>query len=708
MDKDVLKTDLLQQAIPSTDTLLKSQQENRLSSAALLELPDPMATLKLETEVARLNALYQYRVLDTPTAPSLDELTALAAEICQVPIAIISLVDADRQWFKSKIGIAITETPRNIAFCAHAIEQAKVFVIRDALADERFAHNPLVIREPKIRFYAGMPLITADGFALGTLCVIDYEPRDLSQKQLKGLETLSRQVMAQLELERHTVKLQHTTFEAQHLKQELFEQKFFSQQELILLNLANQLRNSLELNTILQTAVDEIRNLLKVDHCHFLWCLSDGNQLTSTMTHEAKTPALPNLLEGLSDEYESFLTKIISNQTLLKIDDVYAATELTAEEQAELIRLGIISKLVLPLKTHSGQLGAVVCSHCQAPRAWSAREVKLLQSVIEQLAIAFDQAELLSRSRATALAAQTQTEYLVEAMRRLQQTQAQLIHHEKMSSLGQLVAGVAHEINNPVNFISGNITYISGYIHDLMELLELYQECYPTPDSRIQEKAEAIDLQFLTTDLPKLLASMAMGSDRIRQIVLSLRNFSRLDEADVKPVNIHEGIGNTLLILQSRLKATSKGWPIRVERNYGELPVVECYAGQLNQVFMNLLSNAIDAVDECPTPMITVQTEVVHCPDFDHSDHEQVTCIPQVAIRIRDNGIGMSDDVKQKLFNPFFTTKPVGKGTGLGLSISYQIVVEKHGGSLSCSSATGQGTEFLLQIPIQLPITPKK
>jgi signal transduction histidine kinase len=273
-------------------------------------------------------------------------------------------------------------------------------------------------------------------------------------------------------------------------------------------------------------------------------------------------------------------------------------------------------------------------------------------------------------------------------------------------SLGQLVAGVAHEINNPVNFISGNITYISGYFRDFMELLELYQECYPIPDSRIQEKADAIDLQFLTVDLPKVLTSMKMGSDRIRQIVLSLRNFSRLDEADVKPVNLHEGLGNALLILQSRLKATSKGHPIRIEREYGELPVVECYAGQINQVFMNLLSNAIDAVDDCSDPVITVQTEVLHCPDFDDSSEEQITCTPQVAVRIRDNGAGMSDDVQQKLFNPFFTTKPVGKGTGLGLSISYQIVVEKHGGSLSCSSVLRQGTEFLLQIPIHLPTTP--
>ncbi|HEY9654047.1 MAG TPA: GAF domain-containing protein, partial [Crinalium sp.] len=299
-------------------------------------------TLQLDAEAARLNALYQYQVLDTLPTPSLDELTALAAEICQTPIALISLIDAERQWFKSRVGIAATETPRSIAFCAHAIQQTAVFVVKDALADQLFAHNPLVTQDPKIRFYAGMPLMTAEGFGLGTLCVIDYEPRNLSPKQLRGLETLSRQVMAQLELERHTTNLQNTKVEIQQLKQQFIEQDFFNQQELILLNLGNQLRNSLELNTILQTAVNEIRNLLKVDRCHFLWCMSDGDQLTSTMTHEAKTPTLPSLLDNFSNQYGSFLTTTISNQTLLKIDNVYTTTELTAEAQAELIRLGIL------------------------------------------------------------------------------------------------------------------------------------------------------------------------------------------------------------------------------------------------------------------------------------------------------------------------------------------------------------------------------
>jgi GAF domain-containing protein len=425
----------LQQTVLNASSISKPQPDNWLSPTALLEPHDPGGRLQRDSEAARLNALYQYRVLDTPPAPSFDELTTLAAEMCQTPIALISLVDAERQWFKSRVGVEVTETPRSVAFCAHAIQQAEIFVVRDALADTRFAHNPLVTQDPKIRFYAGMPLITADGFALGTLCVIDYEPRDLSQMQFRALGTLSHQVMAQLELERHTLKLQHTTLEIQQLKEQFREQEFFTQQELILLDLANQLRNSLELDTILQTAVDEIRNLLKVDRCHFVWCISDGDQLIATMTHEAKTPALPSLFDNLSEQYESFLATAISSERLLKIDNVYTTTELTAEAQAELLRLGTISELLLPLKIHSGELGAIVCSHCHTPRTWTTREVKLLQTVVGQLSIALDQAELLSRSRATALAAQTQAEYLIEAMRKLQQTQAQLVQHEKMSRL---------------------------------------------------------------------------------------------------------------------------------------------------------------------------------------------------------------------------------------------------------------------------------
>ncbi|HEY9300064.1 MAG TPA: ATP-binding protein, partial [Phormidium sp.] len=316
--------------------------------------------------------------------------------------------------------------------------------------------------------------------------------------------------------------------------------------------------------------------------------------------------------------------------------------------------------------------------------------------------------------RAAAFAAQSQAQQLSHALQNLKQTEAQLVHTEKMSSLGQMVAGIAHEINNPVNFIYGNLDHANGYISDLLELLDLYQQYYPNPVPEIIEEAETIDLEFLKEDLPKLLASMQVGTERIRQIVLSLRNFSRLDEAEKKPVNIHEGIDNTLLILQSRLKGVQGKPEIQIIKEYSNLPLIECYAGQLNQVFMNIISNAIDALENVPEPrIITIRTDVIKnrsesnflqgedallssnsLPEFANDKFQLVM------VSITDNGPGMSEEVRKRLFDPFFTTKPVGKGTGLGLSISYQIVAEKHGGQLRCNSAPAKGAEFVLEIPV--------
>ncbi|MEG4247692.1 ATP-binding protein [Microcoleus sp. Pol10D4] len=293
----------------------------------------------------------------------------------------------------------------------------------------------------------------------------------------------------------------------------------------------------------------------------------------------------------------------------------------------------------------------------------------------------------------------SQTQQLEQALSELQQAQSKLIQSEKMSSLGQLVAGVAHEINNPINFIYANVTHAREYADTLLELVNIYQEQYPNPLPTLKEKIQSVDLDFIIYDLPKILISMKNGAERILGIVKSLRIFSRHDEAEMKLADVHEGIDSTLMILQSRLNAKPGLGKIQIIKEYSNLPQIECYPGQLNQVFMNILANAIDALEddshsesiagnEANRRLIKISTKL--------SDSEVVE------IRISNNGPEITESVRNQLFNPFFTTKPVGKGTGLGLSIGYQIITIRHKGELQCISAPGKGAEFIIQIPISL------
>jgi predicted ATPase/signal transduction histidine kinase/tRNA A-37 threonylcarbamoyl transferase component Bud32 len=348
------------------------------------------------------------------------------------------------------------------------------------------------------------------------------------------------------------------------------------------------------------------------------------------------------------------------------------------------------SVLCAPILYQGKRMGIVYLENPLTANAFPPSRLELLKLLTSQAAIALENAQLYARE-------QDKSRCLQDSLQKLQQTQAQLVQTEKISQLGQLVAGVAHEVNNPVSFIAGNLSHASRYIEDLVAHLALYQQHYAQPVAAIHDHAEEIDLEFLLEDLPKMVNSMKLGTDRIRDIMQSLRTYSRADGTEKRPTDLHAGLDTTLLILSHRLKAKPERPAIRVVKNYGKLPPVNCYSGQLNQVFMNLIANAIDAMEDGNVGKSLAELE----------QHPNTITISTsaaynaVTIRIADNGPGMSEAVRQKLFDAFFTTKPEGKGTGLGLSISYQIITENHDGTLECVSAPGQGAEFVVRLPLQ-------
>ncbi|HEY9887544.1 MAG TPA: PAS domain-containing protein, partial [Candidatus Obscuribacterales bacterium] len=456
--------------------------------------------------------------------------------------------------------------------------------------------------------------------------------------------------------------------------------------------ISTQIRDSLELMPILQTTVQAVRSQLATDRVVVYRFKPDW---TGEVVVEDVDPTWPSTLGEIGTDscFPGGLAEHYATGRIRAINDIYRA-DLDECHIRYLESLQVRANLIVPILLKKQLWGLLIAHECGGDRHWLGSEIELLVALAGQVGLAIGQADLYRQATENATRARQQASDLEAALTELQRTQAKLVQTEKMSSLGQLVAGVAHEINNPVSFIDGNILHAAEYAHDLLRLATAYQAAYPDPPETLTRLIKAIDLDFLADDFPKLLDSMRVGAERIKSIVTSLRTFSRMDEAEIKAVNIHDGLDSTVMILQHRLKAHGDRPEIVLTRTYGELPPVECYAGQLNQVFMNLISNAIDALEEQlaaghqhQPPAIAIRTAYL-------AAHQQVQ------ITIADNGPGIADAQRPRIFEPFYTTKPIGKGTGIGLSISYQSITDRHLGTLECDSQPDTGTAFHITIPI--------
>jgi GAF domain-containing protein len=466
-----------------------------------------------------------------------------------------------------------------------------------------------------------------------------------------------------------------------------------AEREKALATTVEKIRQSLDLHTIFATTTQEVRNLLEVERVAIYSIYSDGN---GDFLAESVAPEWMPLVGNPFLMMDTFVYKAFSEldtrlQKTIAVDDIYKQHE----HDPQLVffeQIQARAYVMVPIFQGDNLWGLLSAYQNTKPREWLEEEVSLLAQIGLQLGVALQQAELLEQTR-------LQKEKLNEALKELQRTQAQLIQGEKMAGLGQLVAGIAHEINNPINFIYGNLTHVSEYTKNMLELIHTYQHHYPEPAQKVQEQSYQIDLDYIIDDLPKIILSMHSGAERILQLVESLRTFSRLDHAEIKHVDIHEGIDSALLILQHRLRSSINTPGIEVVKKYGKLPQIECYAALLNQVFMNILSNAIDAVESGHKIHQKQSTLEPYLPQI--IIHSQIIKDDKVLIRIQDNGCGIPEDAISRIFDPFFTTKEPGKGTGLGLSISYQIIVEKHGGKIECYCEADKGTEFWIEIPIK-------
>lgn len=469
-----------------------------------------------------------------------------------------------------------------------------------------------------------------------------------------------------------------------------------AEQESLLRLIGNQIRSTLDLNTILQTAVREVRQLLQCDRV-IIYQFQDNWQ--GKVVVEDMTVPWPSILGDMGADkcFKGDYADLYQQGRVRAINDIFNAG-LEPCHVDFLDSLQVKANLIVPIVTARteenpppnaavsynpkipGRLWGLLIAHeCGDMRNWEQQETELLSQIADQMAIAIQQAELYSQVQDAAVKSQAQTQQLQATLQELRSTQQQLIQSEKMSGLGQMVAGIAHEINNANNFIHANLFHAQEYVKTLTEAIDLCRKACPGTIDKITEELE---LDYIREDFPPLLHSMREGSGRIRSIVTTLRSFSRLDHSEFKAVDLNEGLDSSLFMLQNKLKSN-----IKIEKQYGSLPLVQCHAGQINQVFYNLMDNALDAIDATEKPGELTISTFVREPGW-------------VTISILDTGKGISAETQDKIFDPFFTTKPVGSGTGLGLSVCYQVIVQAHGGRIQCISQVGEGTELIVELPI--------
>ncbi|MBE9060415.1 GAF domain-containing protein [cf. Phormidesmis sp. LEGE 11477] len=562
------------------------------------------------------------------------------------------------------------------------------FVVND-VTQQGFSQCHIdIYNQYEIKSFINVPIFFGQEL-WGILAVFQQQHiRQWKPSEVDFVSQISGQLGVALQHSTLLTRMQHQARELKASNTELF--RAIDQQK-TLSSIVAKIRESLDINQIFKTTTKELTQVLKADRASVYRFDKDWGgefiaEFESVALEEINVGQLgintvwddTYLQENEGGRYRDGKISVVNNV----YDCGFSQCHLDLYEQFQ-----IKAFVLVPIFVEQKLWGLLGTYQHKQPRQWNASEVEFVEQIAAQLGVATQHASLAASD-------QQKNSQLSTALVELRATQTQLIQTEKMSSLGQLVAGIAHEINNPVNFIHANVAHLKEYSTNLLKVLEAYQQSYPDPSEEIQALLEDADIDYLCADLPKLCMSLSTGTQRIRSIITSLRNFSRLDEAEVKAVDLQEGIEGTLLILQHRLKTSRAKVSVEIAKDYGELPLVECHASQINQVFMNLITNAIDELQAITPATEEEENKTIHI-KTQQIDSERVR------ISIQDDGRGISKNALDKLFDPFFTTKPVGKGTGLGLSISYQII-EKHGGKLYCESVVGEGTTFVIELPTKM------